>query len=113
MLAISLPMVVSHASETVLVFTDRLFLSRLGPVQMSAAMGGGLTAFMMTTFFLGLIGYATALAAQYLGAGRKSRCATVLSQAVIVALLAYPLILARPAAGPRALRAHGHPCRAA
>ncbi len=99
MLAISLPMVVSHASETALVFTDRLFLSRLGPVQMSAAMGGGLTAFMMTTFFLGLIGYATALAAQYLGAGRKSRCATVLSQAVIVALVAYPLILvARPLA---------------
>jgi multidrug resistance protein, MATE family len=99
MLAISLPMVVSHASETALVFTDRLFLSRLGPVQMSAAMGGGLTAFMMTTFFLGLTGYATALAAQYLGAGRKSRCATVLSQAVIVALVAYPLILvARPLA---------------
>jgi MATE family multidrug resistance protein len=99
MLAISLPMVVSQASETVLIFTDRLFLSRLGPVQMSAAMSGGLTAFMMMTFFLGLIGYATALAAQYLGAGRKSRCATVLSQAVIVALVAYPLILAaRPLA---------------
>lgn len=94
MLAISLPMVVSHASETVLVFTDRLFLSRLGPVSMSAAMGGGLTAFMMMTFFLGLIGYTTALAAQYLGSGQKSRCATVLSQAVIIALLAYPLILA-------------------
>jgi MATE family multidrug resistance protein len=99
MLALSLPMVVSHASETVLVFTDRLFLSRLGPVPMSAAMGGGLTAFMMTTFFLGVIGYTTALAAQYLGAGQKSRCATVLSQAVIIALLAYPLILAaRPLA---------------
>jgi MATE family multidrug resistance protein len=99
MLALSLPMVVSHASETVLVFTDRLFLSRLGPVQMSAAMGGGLTAFMMTTFFLGLIGYTTALAAQYLGAGQKNRCSTVLSQAVIIALLAYPLILAaRPLA---------------
>jgi MATE family multidrug resistance protein len=99
MLALSLPMVVSHASETVLVFTDRLFLSRLGPVPMSAAMGGGLTAFMMTTFFLGVIGYTTALTAQYLGAGQKSRCATVLSQAVIIALLAYPLILAaRPLA---------------
>ncbi len=99
MLAISLPMVVSHASETVLVFTDRLFLSRLGPVEMSAAMGGGLTAFMMTTFFLGLIGYSTALAAQYLGAGRKHLCAAVLSQTLILALAAYPLILAlRPLA---------------
>jgi MATE family multidrug resistance protein len=34
-------MVVSQASETVMVFTDRLFLSRLGPVSMNAAMGGG------------------------------------------------------------------------
>lgn len=99
MLAISLPMVVSQACETVLIFTDRLFLSRLGPVQMSAAMGGGLTAFMMTTFFLGLIGYATALAAQYLGAGHKSRCAAVLTQSLIIACIAYPLILAaRPLA---------------
>jgi MATE family multidrug resistance protein len=99
MLAISLPMVVSHASETALIFTDRLFLSRLGPVEMSAAMGGGLTAFMMTTFFVGLIGYATALTAQYLGAGRRELCGTVLSQAVLVALVAFPLILAlRPLA---------------
>ena len=29
MLAIALPMVVSQACETVLIFTDRLFLSRL------------------------------------------------------------------------------------
>lgn len=99
MLTISLPMVVSQASETVMVFTDRLFLSRLEPVSMNAAMGGGLTAFMLTTFFLGLIGYTTALAAQYLGAGRQKRCSTVLSQAVIIALAAYPLILAvRPLA---------------
>lgn len=99
MLTIALPMVVSHACETVLIFTDRLFLARLGSVQMSAAMAGGLASFMMTTFFLGLIGYATALTAQYLGAGRKEHCARVVSQAVLIALLAWPLILAaRPLA---------------
>ena len=31
LLAIALPMVVSHACETVMTFTDRVFLSRLGP----------------------------------------------------------------------------------
>lgn len=99
MLTLALPMVISHGCETVLVFTDRLFLSRLGPVPMSAAMAGGLTAFMMMTFFIGLTGYATALVAQYLGAGRKDRCALVLTQAVLLALLASPLILAaRPLA---------------
>lgn len=99
MFAISLPMVVSHGCETVMVFTDRLFLSRLGSVPMNASMIGGLTSFMLMTFFIGLTGYATALVAQYLGAGRKDHCALVLSQAVILALFSYPLILAaRPLA---------------
>ncbi len=99
MLAIAMPMVASSACETVMTFTDRLFLSRLGPEQMSAAMGGGLTCFTMTTFFLGLTGYTTAIVAQYLGSGRKDRCAITVTQALILSLLAYPLILAaRPLA---------------
>jgi MATE family multidrug resistance protein len=31
LLAIALPMVVSQACDTVMMFTDRLFLSKLGP----------------------------------------------------------------------------------
>ncbi len=97
LLAIALPMVVSHACDTVMMFTDRLFLSRLGPEQMNASMAGGLTCFVMMTFFLGLTGYSTALVAQYLGAERKDRCATATTQAMLIALTAYPLILlARP-----------------
>jgi MATE family multidrug resistance protein len=49
MLIVALPMVVSSACETVMVFTNRLFLARQGSESMSAAMGGGLTSFMMTT----------------------------------------------------------------
>ncbi len=93
MIALALPMVISHGCETALIFTDRLFLARLGPTSMNAAMAGGLTAFMMMTFFIGLTGYVTALAAQYLGAGRKEVCALVVSQAVLISLLAAPLIL--------------------
>jgi MATE family, multidrug efflux pump len=99
LLAIALPMLASHACETVMTFTDRLFLSRLGPEQMSAAMAGGLTSFMMMTFFMGLIGYATALVAQYLGSGQKDRCALALTQAALIAIVAWPIILlARPLA---------------
>ncbi|MGE4491130.1 MAG: MATE family efflux transporter [Syntrophotalea sp.] len=99
MITLALPMVISHGCETALIFTDRVFLSRLGPVPMSAAMSGGLTAFMMMTFFIGLTGYVTALAAQYLGAGRRDHCALVVSQAALISLLAAPLILAaRPLA---------------
>ncbi len=97
MLAIALPMVVSNGCETAMVFVDRLFLSRLGTLPMSASMAGGLASFMMMTFFIGLIGYATALVAQYLGAGRKENCARVVTQTLYLAMLAYPLILsARP-----------------
>ena len=97
LLAIALPMVVSHACDTVMTFTDRVFLSRLGTDDMNAAMSGGLTSFMMMTFFMGLIGYTTALVAQYLGAGKKDRCAVAATQALIICLAAYPIILlARP-----------------
>lgn len=97
LLTIALPMVVSHACYTVMTFTDRLFLSRLGSHPMNAAMGGGLACFMMMTFVMGLTGYTTALVAQYFGAGRKDRCGTATTQAVLVCLVAYPLILlARP-----------------
>lgn len=97
--AIALPMVVSHACDAVMTFTDRLFLARLGSEQMNAAMGGGLASFTMMTFFLGLIGYNTALVAQYLGAGRRDRCAVATTQAALVCLAAYPIIvLARPLA---------------
>ena len=45
---------------------------------------------MLMTFFIGLTGYATALVAQYLGAGRKGHCELVLSQAVFLSFLATP-----------------------
>lgn len=94
MVRIALPMVVSSACETAMTFTDRLFLSRLGPVQMAAAMGGGLTCFTMTTFFLGLTGYTTALSAQYYGRQDYPRCAISAAQAFWIALFGYPIILA-------------------
>lgn len=93
MAAIALPMIVSQGCDTVMTFTDRLFLSRLGPDNMNAALGGWLTVFLIMTFFLGLTSYVTALVAQCLGARQKERCAVVFVQAVIVLLAAYPLIL--------------------
>jgi multidrug resistance protein, MATE family len=93
LLAVALPMVVSNSCETLMMFTGRVFLSWVRPELMSAAMGGGLTAFMFTTFFIGLIGYSTALVAQHLGAGQPRRCPAVTGQALIISFLAYPLLL--------------------
>lgn len=92
-LSIALPMVLSMSFDTLMTFVDRLFLSRLGSEQMNAALAGGMAQFMMQTFFMGVIGYSTALVAQNMGAGKLWRCAPTLAQAVGIALLCYPLLL--------------------
>lgn len=93
LLAIALPMMASNACDTVMTFTDRLFLAKLGSSQMNAVLGGGLMCYMFNTFFIGLIGYSTAIVAQYYGAKQKENCAKVITQALIIALIAYPVIL--------------------
>lgn len=93
LLVIAFPMIISTACDGVMTFTDRLFLAKLGPEQMNAAMGGGIAMQMMIFFFMGLTGYTTALVAQYYGAGQKHMGAVVVFQSVIVAIAAYPLIL--------------------
>lgn len=99
MIAIAFPMVVSQACDTIMIFTDRLFLAKLAPEQMNAAMGGGLTVFMMMSFFIGLNSYSTALVAQYYGAGKKDYCARAITQAFLFSAVAYiPILLCRPLA---------------
>ncbi len=90
---IALPMVISFACDTVMTFTDRLFLSRVSPVHMNAAMAGGISYFFMMSFFLGLIGYVTALAAQYLGAGQKFQCSKVVTQSFFIVVASYLFLL--------------------
>jgi multidrug resistance protein, MATE family len=99
MIAIAFPMVVSQACDTIMIFTDRLFLAKLGPEHMNASMGGGLTAFMMMSFFIGLTSYSTALVAQYYGAGKKDQCPRVTTQVLLFSAMAYiPILMCRPLA---------------
>ena len=100
-------MMASTACDTVMTFTDRLFLSKLGSAQMNAALCGGLMSFLMMTFFLGLIGYSTALIAQFLGSGQKQKCSIVVTQTVVVALVAYPIILLAAPLARSTFRASG------
>lgn len=93
LLIIALPMVVSTAADGVMTFTDRLFLARVGSEHMNAAMGGGVAMQMLSFFFVGLIGYATALVAQYFGAKQKNYTTVATFQAIIITILAWPIIL--------------------
>ncbi len=93
LLAIAFPLVMSQGCDTLMMFTDRLLMSRVGPAYMAATMSGGLTSFMLMTFFVGLIGYTNALVAQYYGAQLPQRCGLVTAQALIISVIAYPLLL--------------------
>ncbi len=93
LLAIAFPMVVSQASDTIMLFVDRLFLSRLGEAYLAASMSGGLTQFMLSSFFIGTVGYVTAIVAQYYGAKRFDMCGKATVQALFLALLSYPVLL--------------------
>jgi MATE family multidrug resistance protein len=94
MLAIALPMIASQASETVMLFANRYFVSFLGAEYIPASMSGGLTQYVFTSLFAGIVGYVTALVAQYHGAGRPERCAQAVSQGFWLSLAFFPLLLA-------------------
>ena len=107
LLIIAGPMVFSQASDTVMLFVDRLFLSRIGEEYLAASMSGGLTQLMISSFFIGTIGYVTAVVAQYYGAGKKTKCSEAAFQAIILAAASYPLLLAVSPAMRLLLRAVG------
>jgi MATE family multidrug resistance protein len=92
-LKIAVPIVISRASYTAMLFVDRLFLSRVGKLELAAAMSGSLSSFVLSSFFVGLVGYVTALAAQYYGSGQHKMCTRATTQALYVSLASYPILL--------------------
>jgi MATE family multidrug resistance protein len=86
-------MVVSQASDSIMMFVDRVFLSRVGELHLAASMAGGLTMFMLSSFFIGTVGYVTAIVAQYYGAKRYELCGEATFQSILIALVCYPVLL--------------------
>lgn len=91
-LVVALPMLLSMSFDTFMTFIDRLFLSKLGPAEMNAALGAGAVQLALMTFFTGAISYTTAMVAQRLGAKKKWDCARVFMQAVYLSLICVPLL---------------------
>ncbi len=94
LLSIAAPLILSSSCDTVMMFADRLFLSRLSGAEMAAVMAGGLAAFTFQTFIIGLCGYSNAMVANRYGAGLKTVCPVVTTQALLISLAAYPLMIA-------------------
>ncbi|MCQ2062331.1 MAG: MATE family efflux transporter [Fibrobacter sp.] len=93
-LAVALPMLLSMSFDTFMTFIDRLFLSKLGPCEMNAALGGGGTQIVMMNLFVGVLSYATALTAQRLGAKKEKDCSRVCVQSLYLSLFCIPLVIA-------------------
>ena len=75
---IALPLVLSTASLTLMLFVDRMFLSWYGQDSVAAATPGGITYFTICSLFLGTAQYVNTIVAQYHGSGDKPACARVL-----------------------------------
>ena len=85
-------MVVSQGTFAVMIFTDRYFMSQIDPVHMAAALGGGVASFFSFCFFVGVLAYGNAMAAQYLGAGELEKCPKVVTQGLIMTVMSLPFL---------------------
>jgi MATE family multidrug resistance protein len=92
LMRLALPMVVSQGTFAVMIFTDRYFMSQIDPTHMAAALGGGVASFFSFCFFVGVLSYANALAAQYLGAGERDKCPKVVTQGIVITLMSAPFL---------------------
>ena len=90
LIRLSLPMMISQGAFAIMIFTDRFFMSKIAPVQMAAALGGGVASFFSLSLFLGVLSYANALVAQYYGAGESEKCPRVVTQGLIMVVSSLP-----------------------
>ena len=72
MIHIAFPLMISTSTEAMLMFIDRLYLKQISAEAMNACLSGGFTSFAFVSFFIGIIGFSTALVAQYFGADLTS-----------------------------------------
>ena len=106
---IAYPLVLSTAGLTINQFVDRIFLGRHSLTDIQAALPAGIMSFTLISGFMALCGYVNTFVAQYHGASEPKQCARMTAQGVILALLAWPAMLALIPAGEWILRLSNHP----
>ncbi|MDR2213920.1 MAG: MATE family efflux transporter [Pseudomonadales bacterium] len=92
LLRLCIPMIISQGAFALMIFCARYFLAQISPVHMAAAMGAGVAWFFTYALFNGILAYANALVAQYLGAGQPEKCSKVVTQGLLLACACIPLL---------------------
>ena len=99
MMQIAFPLMISTSTVAIMLFIDRLYLRQVSQEAMNASLSGGFTSFAFQAFFIGIIGFSTALVAQNYGARQFHNCPRVLTQTIVFSCCSVPLILALIPAG--------------
>lgn len=96
-LSIAFPMVISQSTDTLMFFTDRVFLSYykkdLGELYLNASLAAGVTAFFLCSIFIITSSYTNALTSQYFGAKKFENCAKAGAQSFYFGFFSYPILL--------------------
>jgi MATE family multidrug resistance protein len=85
-LILCLPLIASTMASSVMLFTDRLFLSHYSLEAIGAALPAGTVKLTIAAVFLGIASYTGVFAAQYTGAGQPKRATASLWQGLYFSL---------------------------
>ncbi len=92
-LALAGPAMLSMLSFNLMQFTDRIFLARFNPTHFAAVLPSSMMSFTLLSFFIGAVGFVSALSSQYTGAGKKHEAARSAWQGIYFSLFAGAFIL--------------------
>lgn len=107
-MAVAWPLFVMQGSMSLMLFCDRMFLSRHGVVSLLAALPAGILAFTLVCGFQALVSFTNSFVAQFYGAGDRVGCVKATSQGLWAALLSYPVLLLLIPVGYFMIGASGH-----
>jgi len=109
LLRLGLPMMASSISVSVMLFTNRIFLSHYSLEALAASLPAGVAYLTVTAFFHGLVSYVSVFTAQYTGAGKPRQAAAALGQGLYLSAVSSLLIGLTYFAAPLIFRLGGHP----
>lgn len=108
LLAVAYPLIISTASNTVMQFINRIFLSRYSADAMAACVPAGLLSFTLLCFFMGTTSYTNAFVSQYHGKGKTASVSVAVWQGVWLGLISGLILLVLTPVGLWLIDSSGH-----
>lgn len=105
---VAYPLILSTASNTIMQFTNRVFLAHYSPDALAACVPGGMLAFVFGCFFIGTASYTNAFVSQYYGRGKVASVSVAVWQGVWLSLAAGAVLLALTPLGFFIINNSGH-----